>query len=162
MSDSKLFPLALLHIGGDSIDGATRFQKLVFLAQRETNLDEIFPFQADKYGPFSPKLAQTLEVLEDQGLIEKNIETTRAGHERHEYRLTNRGLGVARLMTDEDEYESLFEQGKKIKKRYNQKSLDTLLKYVYRKYPDMTDESELNLDELFSEDSSSAPIAPPH
>lgn len=156
MADPKLLPLALLHIGGESIDGATRFQKLVFLAQEETSLDNVFKYRADKYGPFSPELAQTLDLLEKRELVEKDVKTTRAGHERFEYRLTNRGRDVALTMSGNEEYEPLFEEGQKVKKRHNQKSLDTLLKYVYRKYPDMTEETELDLEELFSDSSSTS------
>lgn len=105
MSNPKLLPLALLHIGGESIDGATRFQKLVFLAQEETDLDEIFHFRADKYGPFSPELAQTLDLLEERGLINKEVQTTRAGHERFEYGLTRRGIDVAMTMAKDEKYE---------------------------------------------------------
>lgn len=151
MSNSKLLPLALLYIGGDSIQGATRFQKLVFLAQEETNLDDIFEFEPDKYGPFSAELAQTLDVLEQNGFIKKDVETNISGQERYDYRLTPRGHNAASNMVDDQKYEKLLEEGKKIKERHNRKSLDTLLKYVYRKYPDMTKETELDLDKLFSE-----------
>lgn len=150
MPNFKLFPLALLYVGGDSIDGATKFQKLVFLAQEETDLPEIFDYQADKYGPFSPELAQVLEVLEDRGLIEKDTRTTRAGHDRYDYRLTTRGHKIASEMAKDEEFEPLFENGEEVKTSHNHKPLDSVLKYVYRKYPDKTVNTELDLDKLFS------------
>lgn len=161
MTQGKLFPLALLHIGGASIEGATRFQKLVFLAQEETDLDSIFGFRPDKYGPFSPELAQTLEVLENEGYIERDVEQTRAGHERFNYRLTQKGVKAARGMAKDNQYKPLYENGKEVKKAHNEKPLDTLLKYVYRKYPDMTTETELDLEELYSDNSSRHPRSPP-
>lgn len=150
MTDSGLLPIVLLYIGGDSIDGATRFQKLVFLAQKETDLPEIYEYQADKYGPFSPDLSKALDKLEERGYIKKRVEETRAGHEKYNYSLTREGVHLAKKMVNRDKYEDLFEKGEKIKKEHNDKPIDTLLKYVYKKYPKMAENTELDKNALFS------------
>jgi uncharacterized protein YwgA len=53
MTNQSLLPLALLYADGQrKIEGITRFQKLVFLAQEETDIEEKFEFTPDNYGPF--------------------------------------------------------------------------------------------------------------
>lgn len=147
MVSPELVPLAFLHAGSGSIDGSTRFQKLVFLAQQETAMDDdLFEYEADRFGPFSVELAKTLNSLENRDLIEKRTETNRSGDEMHRYRITDRGRQIMnRILTDDDypDISGLMSQIETIKREYDSMSLDELLRYVYRKYPRFTEESEL-------------------
>lgn len=147
MAQSRLLPLALLYVDNSrEIDGATKFQKLVFLAQEETNLGKPFDFRADKYGPFSPELHATLEELEKRDLIAKDVVSNRSGNEKYNYRLTQRGRSAVqklRKKNDKDLFEKILRQADEIKREYNEQPLDRLLKYVYSKYSSYTSESEL-------------------
>lgn len=155
MTTNSKLPLVLLYTnGGESIDGATRFQKLVFLAQQETNLSDIYSYHADKYGPFSPELHKDLEALRVDGYIEKNIVTNEVGNEKYVYSLTPNGISSAKdLLTDSNK--GVFDIATDIKQEYNDKPLQELLRYVYRKYDDYATASELDLDRLFDPDARS-------
>lgn len=71
--------LLLLLIGSEtigtshgSISGMTRLQKLLFLLEREGRIkptNEGFEFEPYKAGPYSPRLYDDLELLENLGLI---------------------------------------------------------------------------------------------
>lgn len=144
---NKLLPLALLYVDGRrEIDGATKFQKLVFLAQKETDIEESFEFRSDKYGPFSPELHATLDELENRNLIRKEIRRNRSGNEKYTYSLTGYGTEVLQKVMDKDEggdFEQILENSDEVKKEYNRKPFDRLLRYVYSKYDEYTDKSEL-------------------
>ncbi|RZH67197.1 helix-turn-helix transcriptional regulator [Natrinema altunense] len=148
MTDSKLLPLALLYVDGQrEVDGATRFQKLVFLAQKETDLEESFKFRSDKYGPFSPELHATLSELQNRDLVEKDVRKNRSGNEKYTYRLTPTGRRVVQKLINRDdlsEFEEILQKGQSIKREYNNQPLDRVLRYVYSQYPGFTDKSELD------------------
>lgn len=146
MAKAALLPLALLYTDSRrEVSGATRFQKLAFLAQKETDLDELFQFRSDKYGPFSPTLHSVLSKMEDRGWIKKQVETTSAGNEIHRFRLTQKGEQIARdwASRDEDEVDKIFRQANEIKQDFNQMPMERLLRYVYKRYPEYTDKSEI-------------------
>jgi uncharacterized protein YwgA len=148
MAQNKLLPLALLYVDGQrEIDGATKFQKLVFLSQEETDVGSPFEYQADKYGPFSPELHATLDDLEDRGLIKKEIRSNRSGNEKYVYHLTSAGSTVIKKLMDRDDAEGLedvLDDAQEIKKKHANKPLDRILKYVYTKYPAYTENTELD------------------
>jgi uncharacterized protein YwgA len=148
MAQSTVLPLALLYVDGSrEIDGATRFQKLIFIAQQETPLGQPFDYREDKYGPFSPELYATLDELERRNLIEKNVRTNRSGNEKYTYHLTPQGRRAVqdlREKIDEDTFNRILQEAQKVKTQYNEMPLDRLLRYVYSKYPEYTSESELD------------------
>ncbi|WP_257300244.1 hypothetical protein [Haloarchaeobius sp. FL176] len=148
MVNADLIPLALLYVDSRrSIDGVTRFQKLVFLGQQEGGLPDKFHFDPDKYGPFSKELHQTLDDLESRELIEKSVENTRSGNERFEYSISPRGRRVIQtILNDDHDVDDIFRNAQKLKKSRNDQSLDRLLRYVYRSYPDYTENSEIKED----------------
>src|SRR6266496_4475488 len=73
--------LLLLGIDGpkavsEGLGGVTRLQKLLFLLEQEEKIvpsGEGFTFEAYKAGPYSPKLYDDLEFLENLGLIGKRV-----------------------------------------------------------------------------------------
>ena len=59
-----------------SFGGITRLQKLLFLLEQEEGLSPIeggYEFEAYKAGPYSPKLYDDLEFLENLGLLEGEV-----------------------------------------------------------------------------------------
>ena len=51
------------------IEGKTKFQKMMFLAQKENKLSKEFEFIKYNYGPYSFELTKDLESLEKEGLL---------------------------------------------------------------------------------------------
>lgn len=158
---NKLIPLAFLYTKNrDSIEGATRFQKLVFLAQEEGELPEKYSYHADKFGPFSPELHEDLTHLQEKGLIERNTVTNEVGNPKHVYSLTVDGIKMIQSLLSKGKYERLFDAIQDIKTVYNDDPLDQLLRYVYKKYPEYTVETELDQDRLFDPDTKSQFLEP--
>jgi len=61
---------------GEGLGGITRLQKYLFLLEKEENVfpsDQGFEFKAYKAGPYSSKLYDDLEFLENLGYIESEI-----------------------------------------------------------------------------------------
>lgn len=156
MSNTSLLPLIYLYTANrQAIEGATRFQKIVFLGQEEEeSIPEIYPYHADKYGPYSPQLRTDLEALEDGGYLSISVEENKYGHEKHIYTIKTRGIEEVRGLLGE-ETRNLFNAVQDIKKEYNQQRLDFLLRLVYRKYEEYTTETEFDFDRLFDPDTES-------
>jgi uncharacterized protein YwgA len=73
--DSINIILTLLSIDKEPIRGTTRFQKLIFLLEKEESIipDDIkFDFEGYLYGPHSKKLKDDIEFLVNLGFIEKS------------------------------------------------------------------------------------------
>jgi uncharacterized protein YwgA len=74
--------LLLLALDGPSVSakgigGITRLQKLLFLLWKEAGVQEVedgFEFQPYKAGPYSRKLYDELELLENLGLIQSEVQ----------------------------------------------------------------------------------------
>ena len=60
-------------LGKHTVGGVTRLEKLLFLLQRETNIekmDSFYEFTAHNYGPFSKEVYEALDFLEGFELIQ--------------------------------------------------------------------------------------------
>ena len=60
-------------LGKHAVGGVTRLEKLLFLLQRETNIekmDSFYEFTAHNYGPFSKEVYEALDFLEGFELIQ--------------------------------------------------------------------------------------------
>jgi DNA-binding PadR family transcriptional regulator len=147
MSGVDLLPVALLYVDRQkSIEGITRFQKLIFLLDEETDLDVGYDFRPDNYGPFSPELYNVIETLEDRDLVNREVKHTRGGNEKFVYSLTESGRKVAkRVLEREDDVKEVFDAAQEVKQKHNDQSLERLLRYVYNKYPDYTSETKLDI-----------------
>ncbi len=156
-----------------SIGGITRLQKFLFLLEKECGLvptDEGFEFSAYKAGPYSSKLYDDLEFLENLNFLESEIEgeATDAeaaevdlldfdeligdgddggkaadSYEERRFGLTDKGVQKIETILKNREYEPIVEGIRKIKSRYGHHSLNDLLYHVYTHYPNMTTESEI-------------------
>jgi hypothetical protein len=156
---------------GEQIRGITRFEKLLFLLEKETEfkkyLDRDFQFEAYDYGPFSVEVFDHLEALEVAHLIE-----TRTVESKHRAEAFDALEIESDTITDEDLQQMAADETKKLKiykltekgmqvgkalfesmadeerrnlremkTRFNSISLHRLLRYVYRHYPKETEES---------------------
>ncbi|WP_423997950.1 hypothetical protein [Halorubrum trapanicum] len=127
--------------------GRTRIMKAIFIVHRkmqeEFNQDIGFDFESYKYGPFDKDVYEALEELQEKSLVRTtSAEEHPVGRDEPEYTLTQNGRKLAR-----DLFENLDSQKQELLKwvRYKQadRPLGSLLSYVYRKYPDMADNSEI-------------------
>ena len=97
MFEETLIPLTLVECLGH-MDGKTRFQKLVFLIQKEANsrgLSDIdLHFELYYYGPFSRQLSSVLSGLVKEGYLTLHIERTTKGYIKYVYSLTDAGMNL--------------------------------------------------------------------
>ena len=175
--------LVLLVIGlgkddqfNEALGGITRLQKYLYLLEREGGVHAAgdgFGFEPYKAGPYSSKLYDDLEFLENLGLLEsqvtagtteaESVEVERLNYddlfgdgsstsdgalaadafEEHRYSLTTNGVAHVRKLLSDPRYQRDVEGIRRIKSRYGTFSLSDLLRYVYTKYPEMTTESEI-------------------
>jgi uncharacterized phage-associated protein len=171
-TDLLLQLLADLPTGKSSgaVQGITRLQKLLFLAEREAGVTvgegTDFNFTAYKFGPVSKDLYDDLEKLENLGLIETHGIAEPSTAERDEYGLSFEGLMGEEEQESAEVFEerryAITEQGlnwlkarasamgdevrkgiRRVKGKYGSISLSDLLYYVYTRYPEMTSESEI-------------------
>ena len=78
--DIKSLTLCMIGLGKDGLDGElgdiTRLQKLLYLLDVEENIQlsgSGFEFKPYKTGPYSSRLYDTLEFLENLGFIESEV-----------------------------------------------------------------------------------------
>lgn len=154
---------------GEPIAGTTKLEKFMYLLFEESDLRDIineeYEFVADNYGPCSHELFDDIEMLKDAGIIKEDkirlvsqldegdtetsevqstdIDFTDKGIDNlRVFSLTEKGLKIAKII-----YDSLTEVEKKkitiLKLLYNKKPVYEIIRYVYRKYPEMTTESKI-------------------
>lgn len=150
MADPKLLLLALLAVGDNrQIEGITRFQKLVFLAQQEIEgLDvDKYHFDSHKYGPFSEDLYDDLDALVAAEYVDREIRTTRNGNDKQVYSLTEQGEQFMKDVLSDGEVESDLQATRlsDMKGEYNDMPMLELIRRIDEDYPKYTSESELNL-----------------
>jgi uncharacterized protein YwgA len=138
MFDDLLVPLLLVERLG-KLKGKTRFQKLVFLIQKEADTNKVqassFDYEIHYYGPYSSELSTTLEKLQTDRLLEEEIEMTPSGYIRYIYLITKKG---EKLLSDarkkglvSSELERII---KKVVEDCGEKQLSDLVSEAYRKY----------------------------
>src|SRR4051812_2131020 len=101
MSHISRRDLLLLLLASPSADkniglgGITRIQKLVFLLEKEQKLaptSEGFEFTPYKAGPYSPRIYDDLEFLENLGFISKSVSAETTPEEAAEVNFTFESL----------------------------------------------------------------------
>jgi uncharacterized protein YwgA len=158
ISKQEAIPLALLSALDESeVQGTTRLQKLVFLAQNgglendpipddpvPDDEFEPFEFEPHNYGPFSVELAGTLDRLEEDNLIKTSTARTSSGNSRKDYQISEEGeRRIKRFDVSDDEKRVL----KAVKMLYGDTPLLKLLKEVYNDYPQSAENTELDIDQ---------------
>lgn len=156
MSDRTLLPLLLLYANSrERIDGATRFQKLVFLAQQEGGLSSTYPFHAERFGPYSYDLASEIDHYVTKGYIECDTVPNEVGNEKEVYSLTTEGIKIAKSAVKRDVYEPIMRILSDIKTEHNNVPLQELLRYVYKRHEEYATATELDTERLFDPDARS-------
>ena len=148
MKDSRLFPVALMYVGGDGVDGATRMQKLVFLGQEEFEIPEKYDYEPGPFGPYSSELEYQLSQLANKGLVEVSPVRNEVGNEKHVYRLTDSGILLGKKMASSDELRPYLDIAEEVLSEYGDRPLGRLLGYVYSRYEELTICTELDTDRL--------------
>lgn len=135
--------------------------------------DADFNFEPYKAGPYSPTLYDDLELLENLGLIhseggaestitestdinrlsfedlmggfdELNVGPMKAdSFEERRFTLTDKGRARIEKLLASSDHGPAVDGIRRLKSKYSQYSLRDLLRHVYRKFPDMTTESEI-------------------
>lgn len=144
------------------IRGITRLEKLVFLLEQgeatRSAMTESADFKAYNYGPFSQKVYQALEMLRSAGLITDTAEATASNEDQYEvelavgadaapapystrdFRLTELGRQYYAALKEELPSESVRE-AEIVRQRFAGWSLRQLIRYVYKRNEDFTQNS---------------------
>lgn len=143
--NSKLLPLGLLEAAeDDTVEGITRFQKLVFLAQREQPVESLYDFEAADYGPFSKELYDDLDKLVAKGFLAREKEQTQLRNTKQVYELTEKGQRALNNAPESDK-PSTDDGLAEVIREYDSMNLWSLLEYVYDEYPKMAENTELDI-----------------
>ena len=124
--------LRLLEVFG-VLDGRTKLQKSVFLAQEQFGVSKLFTFQPLHYGPYSYDLNETVSTLVSLGLVTEEVVLS-GSCKTYNYRITESGkklLSGTNSKNDElaNGLSSLHEFVCKFK------NPQQLIAYVYNKFP---------------------------
>lgn len=144
------------------INGITRLVKLLYLVKEETDVfqhvdSDPLKYEAYHYGPFSREVYESIELLEQTGLVKEerfldgssidlleDIEVTGSVDTGDEYlerrfHLSEKGVAVSRLLAQK--HPEAFEAIDRIKQTYGRLSLSALIRYVYVTYPESAKKS---------------------
>ncbi|KXB07319.1 hypothetical protein AKJ52_00485 [candidate division MSBL1 archaeon SCGC-AAA382C18] len=143
MLKKKLLPLALIYTGGEAIEGRTRLQKMIFLAQQDMEDSvETYDYEPYDYGPFSKELYDDIDDLVDEGIIKEQKEKLDDGRIKYFYEMSEEGQEIIESKMDNNkDFHDLKEKMEDIKSTYNKKNLRDLLNEVYSRYPKYAEES---------------------
>lgn len=146
------------------LEGVTRLEKLIFLLERETPVQDWMTEKADfrswKFGPFSSKVYEAADTLAAAGMIRDSATDARTAEDRWEslnalvdeedldpyttrtFELTERGANYYAALLRElpPETEQVVRE---FKRRFARLPLRQLVRYVYERYPQFTDQSEI-------------------
>lgn len=154
----KHLPLFLLQTEEESeINGITRFQKLVFLAQEGGLSDdpveplddaETFDYEANDYGPFSKELYDTLDYLKREGYINVDETLTPSGNERKDYSIADDGEDLIEeklgdIADDPTDLRHDLKVLRAVKRLYSGEPIFELIDDLYAEYPDYAKDSVL-------------------
>jgi predicted P-loop ATPase len=157
-------------IVGESVQGVVRIMKLLFLMKMDAGLDkyvtDYYTFAPYKLGPFEKTVYDDLDALVERNIIERT--TVEESQLSPESRLPNeleseQGIDFDRAETNViykltaagKKYAQAYAKGteqidaailtaiKDIKSTWVSRPLIDLLRYVYKKYPKYTSESEI-------------------
>jgi hypothetical protein len=117
------------------IKGRVRFQKMVFLGQKELGLPKKFKFTKYYYGPYSWELTETIEDLILQGDITEHVQQY-DDYTLYIYRLSDQGKETAETkQVSIDKKRSTVEDTGDALHALAGVPLKKILNYVYGKFP---------------------------
>jgi uncharacterized protein YwgA len=138
MFEELLIPLLLSEVLS-VVQGKTRFQKLVYIIQKEAAERKVpassFEYELYYYGPFSSQLSDVLENLKNDDLLVEETEMTPNGYSRYVYSLTDKGR---RLLENSKEKKILSRRleaiVREVATEYGNMRLSDLVDEAYRRY----------------------------
>lgn len=146
MLDKKLLPLTLAYANeGEAVEGRTRFQKMIFLAQKRLEKNESvenYEFIPYDYGPFSKELYDDIDELVDRGVVKERTKTI-DGKKKYFYELSKKGQEIIRPKLRDGNFKKIERTVEKIKSELNSMKLPKLLDKVYSKHPEYAENSVL-------------------
>lgn len=146
----RFIPLALAHARDKGrIDGRTRLQKMVFVVQQELkeagelSEDQLYEFFPYDYGPFSKELAEDIDDMLDEGLLDEDPEVYNdEGDVKYYYELESDGEALVEQEIADKDLENVIEKSRNVKKLFNEDmDLPEVIDEVYSEYPDYAEES---------------------
>lgn len=146
----RLIPLLLAYVDDETpIDGRTRLQKMVFVLQqhlKETgdySDDQLYSFFPYDYGPFSKELAESIDHMIDQGLLQEvSEEYNEEGDLKYRYRLQPKGRKVIERAYHHENINEIADEAGDLKHRYTEElSLPEVIDEVYAEYPEYAENS---------------------
>jgi hypothetical protein len=140
------------------LQGITRLEKLLFLTDRETNVNaqvnEPLTFVAYNFGPYSKQVYEAVEILEEASLLveERQIDgqdldsmeeaervDDATDYSERKFQLTSDGIALSEYLGKL--YPEVIQSLTAIKDQYAGMSLRELIRYVYTKYPESAENS---------------------
>lgn len=146
----RFIPLALTYLDEEEpIEGRTRLQKMVFVVQQELmesghlREDQLYEFFAYDYGPFSKELAESVDQMIEDGLLdEKEVVYDDEGNVKYIYEIEPDGREVVKKESSLDDIDTIVQKARQIKQRFNDNlSLPEVIDEVYAEYPEYAEES---------------------
>ena len=140
MKKSDLILLLLKSKNKIPIEGITRFEKLIFLAQKEIfekwdKFKSDFNFEADRFGPLSTEIYDELDFLKSVGMVDEGPGKS--------YKITEKGVRFTEAKVKDRVPEKIQKALESLKEEHGTENLNYLLKYVYTKFPEYTVKSEI-------------------
>lgn len=137
--------LLLLSNDRKVIFGRTRFQKLIFLAQRTESAEKWYSFIPYNFGPYSVELQQDLDNLISQGYITETEVITKDNRTSYEYACTETGENFFNIIKSTSpnirKIDSTLSTFKYINEKFGTLELDKLIRLVYFMYPEYAGKS---------------------
>ena len=140
------------------INGVTRMEKLLFLADKEADIAalviEPLEFIPYNFGPYSKQVYEAVDILEEAQLLseERNLDANgldsleeadatadETDYVERRFLLTDKGKAVSELLGGQ--HADVVQKLSEIKNRYAAMSLRELIRYVYTKYPPLAEKS---------------------
>lgn len=146
---------------GGRVNGITRLEKLIYIADRESDVAravaEPIRFAPYHFGPYSKQIYEAVELLEQVELLEErqvrvgevldSLEDAELGAQdeaeyvERQFMLTDDGRAVAELLASRNRDIAVVLA--QVKGKFGDMSLNELLRYVYRKYPESAEKSKI-------------------
>ncbi len=135
-SEQGLVQIMMFLKHAKKIEGKTKFQKMMFLAQKENKLSKEFEFIKYNYGPYSFELTKDIESLEKEGFLTIEKEEFATDNEfsgkRFIFQLTKKGEKFVK--DNKNNFETDSKVINETVKKWNKKPMSDIIKYVYSKY----------------------------
>lgn len=146
----------------DRIEGITRLEKLLFLLEHETEVSDLLTedpeFDSHNFGPFSAKVYHAVDLLAAAGLVVDSAEVSSSTEDTwesdvvlgiHSDPYATRDISLTPLgrryyvsLVSELPSETEAEVAE-LKSRFGSIPLRQLVRYVYKRYPEYTDKSQI-------------------